>query len=94
MLNYKIYKNTYWNEKGKYQQFVNENLNNDKINDLKIPKGLKKQYENMSHTYYKFYNDGVEPRHEVFKGKNEVEISQLLEIEINKIIEKIISLAK
>lgn len=95
MLDYKVYENTYWNNKGKYQNFVNESLNDDKIfNNLKITKTLKKEYQNMAHAYYRFYNDGDQPRHYIFKGKNEAETSQQLEIEIDKIIEKIMSLVK
>jgi hypothetical protein len=89
MLEYKVYKNTYWNGVGKYQNFVTNTLDNNKIDSLQIPKTLKLEYHNLAHAYYRFYNDGDIPRHKIFRNKNQEEISVLLEIEINKIIEKI-----
>lgn len=84
-------KNTYWYDgKGKYQQFVNDKLDNGGIDNLNINKTLKDEYKKMAHSYYRFYNDGDIPRHQIFKGKNEDEISILLEYKINEIIEKII----
>ena len=83
-------KNTYWYDgNGKYSKFVNENLNNGGIDNLNIKKGLKDEYKKWAHTYYRFYNDGDQPRHDIFKNKSDNEISELLEIKVNEIISKI-----
>jgi len=89
MLKLKDYEKTYWNRNGKYQKFVAGHLEGYEIYFLNAPKMLKSKYSKMAHSYYRFYNDGDRPRHEIFKGKNDKEISEILENEINSIIEQI-----
>jgi len=82
--------NTYWKGNGKYQQFFNEELNNENINDLPIKKGLKDKFKSLVHAYYGFYNNGDHPKHKVFKESRwNSDIFDTLESEVNKIIKQI-----
>lgn len=95
MLTIKDIENTYWNHNGKHEQFVNDFLYDDKIDKLKIKKGLKDKFKLLTHRYYRFYNDGDIPRFKAFKEcRTRKEISETLENEYNKIIEEIKQLIK
>lgn len=80
--------NSYWNGNGKYQKIVDQQLNN--IDNLKISKTLKDKYLKVSHSYYRYYNDGDVPRYKEFKNAANNEIPYILETKIDNIIKEII----
>ena len=89
MLGAKEMENTYWGNNGKYQIFVEKNLDNLNYKNLKVDKELIEEYEDMAQVYYRFYNDGDKPCVYICGGDTDSEICFLLEIEMNKTIEKI-----
>lgn len=56
-----------------------------------LNKGEKSKKDSLFRKYYRFYNDGDIPRGQVYKGKSKDVIQELLEIEIEEFIKKIIS---